>query len=37
LSRFCTHISDLVFSIAGVKDLRNELVAADERHAHREG
>ena len=30
-------ISELVFTVSGVKDLRNELVAADERHAHREG
>jgi hypothetical protein len=30
-------ISDLVYGVPGVKDLRNALIAADERHAHREG
>lgn len=31
------HVSELAYALRGVKALRNELIAADERHAHREG
>jgi nitrogen-specific signal transduction histidine kinase len=31
------HISELAHALRGVKELRNDLVAADERHAHRVG
>ena len=31
------HVSELAHALRGVKELRNDLVAADERHAHREG
>ena len=36
-AREMRRISDLVYSVPGVKELRNALVAADERHPHREG